>query len=119
MPVPQKSGADAATKPSLRDRLHAWWEGYELPPETSPKKNAKAGAPVKGGGVTAADRDDDEDDDEDDSSDAAGVGSVWPGKRRKLAQVVWGPGFILPGGPRKAWFRRASTASKRRRRFII
>lgn len=64
----------------LGKRLHAWWNGYALRPRPA--------APADGGGKAGK----------------AGNGAArdnsnpWSEPRRQLAQELWSPGFIVPGG---------------------
>lgn len=72
----------SAPKYSLKKRLHAWWEGYELPPLT-----AGAAGP---GGEEAANANDDA---------AAEDVPEWSAARQKLTQLIWGEGFVTPVTP--------------------
>lgn len=85
-----KSGEDeeqtSAPKHSLKKRLHAWWEGYELQPATND------GTTVGGIADAANDGDGDE--------DAAAVDvPEWSPARQKLVQLIWGEGFVSPLTP--------------------
>ncbi|MBT5050178.1 MAG: class I SAM-dependent methyltransferase [Rhodospirillaceae bacterium] len=81
---------DSSGGASLKERLHAWWNGYELPPESSPSDRAgsaaggnsagRAEAPSGSGSATSGDDDN------------------WSDTRRQLAQEIWSPGFVVPGG---------------------
>ncbi len=70
-------GETAKTGHTFRDRLHAWWEGYELP--DAPKATA-TGART--------------------SSDAAAEPPPvpeWNSARQELVQMLRGKGFSIPG----------------------
>ena len=80
----KKSGEEehqtGGPKHSLKQRLHAWWEGYDLGEVPEP------------------------DTDPDDSGDAveeaaAGEVPAWSPARQKLVQLIWGDGFISPATP--------------------
>lgn len=83
------SGDDASDNPSdgvtLKNRLHAWWNGYELKPTLSANDSA---SDTPAGGDAAAE------------SESAGSGGdgAWSDTRRQLAQEIWSPGFVVPGG---------------------
>jgi SAM-dependent methyltransferase len=75
------SAQDADGKPSMRERLHAWWEGYELPAHAAaPREDGGPGAPA-----TAA-------------PPAAPIEDRWSASRVRVAETVWGSGFSFPGG---------------------
>ena len=82
----KKSDDDAPSggqKHSLKKRLHAWWEGYELRPVAD-------GGQVSGDGTDAnADASD---------SDEENV-PEWSPARQKLVQLIWGEGFVSPVTP--------------------
>lgn len=69
-------------KPSLRTRLHAWWEGIEVqvPPERQ-QPAAPEPAPVE----TYPDD------------------PLWSEERVEVAQLLWGDDATDPGGPRRVW----------------
>ena len=66
--------------PSFRQRFHAWWEGYELPPQAGGKKTA---AP-SGEGRPPRERP---------------RPPEWTTPRQQLVQMLWGDGFSIPGEP--------------------
>ena len=74
----------------LRARLHAWWEGEEYASDGTPSGDAKP-RPSS----------------EDLLEDLAGTeidvpfidpAMIWSAERRDLVQLLWGDGFIWPGG---------------------
>lgn len=67
----------AATR-SLRARIHAWWEGYDLPPPAVAEAGA-ARAPEKPAAKPA-------------------LKEVWPRERMEVAQILWGKQFVSPLG---------------------
>lgn len=86
----KKSGDAEKTggpKHSLKKRLHAWWEGYEL------------GSVADAGGASGTG--DDAGDGAGDAPDgtAAADGPEWSPARQKLVQLIWGEGFISPATP--------------------
>ena len=69
---------------SLRRRLHAWWEGYELPTGASGSRGAGKGVAV----------------DEPEEAEMPPVSrGDWSGARQDLVQMLWGAGFSVPGEP--------------------
>lgn len=88
----QKKTDDAdqvsAPKHSLKKRLHAWWEGYEL-------------RPVPGNDTMAGDADEDGSVGGEDGDDGAAAEDVpeWSAARQELTQLIWGEGFVSPGTP--------------------
>lgn len=83
----QKSDDDVQVsepKHSLKKRLHAWWEGYEL--------RAISGDGAVSGGDAA---------DPADGDQAAAAEDVpeWSPARQKLVQLIWGEGFVTPTTP--------------------
>lgn len=100
----EDEGSGAETKPPFRARFQAWWNGYDLKPGdwSAPEKKVAA----KPGGAS----DDDAPADEiaarksafkEEALAAAAYEkpkSLWHENRRKLVQLVWGEGFIWPGG---------------------
>ncbi len=76
---------------SLRKRLHAWWEGYDLP---SGEGGAVPGRKGRRPGDDARDPDDE-------PAMGAAPPSLadWSGPRRELVQMLWGVGFSYPGEP--------------------
>ncbi len=66
-------------KASWRQRLHAWWEGYELDTAVAPAGAAAAAAdPVE--------------------EVPAGSSLYWSATRIEIVEAVWGDGFHTPGG---------------------
>lgn len=85
-----------ALKPSLSDkmpagkdlakRLHAWWEGYYLehqvepePPEKTPQESPEPSREERDNRKAAA----------------------WSDPRVQVSEMLWGPGFMTPGGPER------------------
>lgn len=84
----QKSGdGEKISEPkySLKKRLHAWWEGYELRPVSG--DGAASGG---GDGETEA---------ADGADGADGDVPEWSPARQELVQLIWGEGFISPATP--------------------
>ncbi|MBT5646792.1 hypothetical protein OAW32_00410 [bacterium] len=84
----KKSGEEeevqsGGSKHSLKQRLHAWWEGYELGPVVVDGSESGGSAEAAGDGDKAADEDI----------------PAWSPARQKLAQLIWGDGFISPATP--------------------
>lgn len=75
-PVSLKFGStdEERTGPSFRERFHAWWEGYELPPPEADADAAANAAPEPPEPV-----------------------DEWPTPRQELVQMLWGEGFSIPG----------------------
>jgi SAM-dependent methyltransferase len=73
-----------ADGPSFGERFRAWWEGYELDPgqeqEVAPAGQGGEESGGKQDRYTPVDR-----------------SSPWPDTRQKVAQLVWGNGFVGPG----------------------
>ncbi|MBL8837059.1 MAG: methyltransferase domain-containing protein [Alphaproteobacteria bacterium] len=67
---------------SMGKRLHAWWEGYDLPPAepAAEAEGSRATTPPPDGGVIAATAPD-----------------PWSKSRIKVAEMIWGDGFNFPG----------------------
>ena len=94
----RESSDDAAGETTggvtFKDRFHAWWNGYELRPTSPDSEPDHARAP----------EDDTETPDGMDEvetgsdSGAAGDDGDWSETRRQLAQEIWSPGFVVPGG---------------------
>ena len=80
----KKSGEEehqtGGPKHSLKQRLHAWWEGYDLGPVPQPDSDP---------GETG------------DMVDEAAAEDIpeWSPARQKLVQLIWGDGFISPATP--------------------
>ncbi|MGB0631562.1 MAG: methyltransferase domain-containing protein, partial [Alphaproteobacteria bacterium] len=71
-----------------KKRLHAWWEGYELPPLEAGDEAANDSAPPGGadaGGDAPA-------------GDTVNDAPEWSAERQKLVEIIWGEGFAAPGG---------------------
>jgi SAM-dependent methyltransferase len=86
------TGEETADGVSVTDRLRAWWNGDELdeaPPSVSKgrKKSVASGN----------EEFDDEASDTPDSSESP-TENPWSETRRQLAQEIWSPGFVVPGG---------------------
>ncbi len=80
-PVPS-----APQKPPFMERFKAWWEGYEYivptPPEDKPAKTAEAKPePTL-----------------DTPAEAKLDRALWTPERAEAAELIWGKGFIWPGG---------------------
>ncbi len=77
---------------SFGERFRAWWEGYELDakPKASPDERIVAPEPEQ---LHAGD----EASDEPDRYTPIDRSSSWPETRQKVAQLVWGDGFVVPG----------------------
>lgn len=73
---------------SLKARLHAWWNGYELRPTASTHEGGADPVPMCAAGEESGSSD---------SNDAVDGGG-WSDTRRQLAQEIWSPGFVVPGG---------------------
>lgn len=69
-------GAGAAGH-SFGEKLHAWWEGYELPAKTTEAQPAAPAAAAPAADAPAADQ--------------------WSKSRIKVAELIWGDGFNFPG----------------------
>lgn len=72
------------SKHSLKKRLRAWWEGYELLPFD---ENGEGGSSTVSGAGEGA---------EDETAEAV---PEWNPSRQKLVELIWGEGFSAPGGP--------------------
>src|SRR4051812_4983707 len=73
----------------LRRRLHAWWEGLELPPDPP---GEDAGAPL------LLDIQAPEHAERDWPESAEDRARLWPLRRIEAAELIWGRDCILPGG---------------------
>lgn len=73
----------AMAGPGLRERVHAWWEGYYLDTlgapteESDPVEQRHASAPPPSDGPIA---------------------DLWSADRIRIAESIWGNGFSFPGG---------------------
>lgn len=76
---------------SLRRRLHAWWEGYELSPEGDAGVSIAQRRP---GSVNQGSHDIDFD-----APPEPPSLSDWSAPRRELVQMLWGVGFSYPSEP--------------------
>lgn len=74
-------------KIDLKTRLHAWWEGYRLPPGERRAKPATAPATAKPVAAAAPA-----------AKPAAPPVDFWGPERILVAQLIWGDGFTFPGG---------------------
>ena len=89
----KKKSSDEPKAPdehSFGKRFHAWWEGYELEAGPEPEPAGPIDALEK---AVAGDK-------EPDPSDRyppLDRSSPWPETRRKVAEMVWGDGFVAPG----------------------
>lgn len=78
---------------SIKTRLKAWWEGYDL---DALKRRSKDGAPAEDGGAAA--------NAPPPSSATPGPGvnrwgrPLWTANRIEVAEQIWGSGFNTPGG---------------------
>lgn len=82
----EESGKRKESGHSLRRRLHAWWEGYDLPSAAAGSRSADPAREVAsrapdGTETPPASRDE------------------WSGARQELVQMLWGAGFSVPGEP--------------------
>lgn len=72
---------------SLGKRLHAWWEGYELPAGTDAAEPSESDQPL-----------DAEATDGNMPFPTPEPGTLWGEERRQLVQILWGKGLVHPGG---------------------
>ena len=81
---------NSADEHSFGERFRAWWDGYELEakPKSSSDDQSDAPKPMHA---------DDGISDEPDRFPPLDRSSPWPETRRKIAQLVWGDGFVVPG----------------------
>lgn len=83
-------GGKSSRSTPLKRRLHAWWEGYDLAAAPRRRKAAVDDEPDAPHGAM----------DFDAMFDAEKKkASEWSPTRLKVAQSLWTPGFIVPGGP--------------------
>ena len=98
----------AAVKSALGARLRAWWNGYELDPGAEPpakpapkkKKKKKKEKPAKGakdGAAGKTKKSSMREELKQQALPAKESSTPWPETRCKIAQLVWGDGFISPG----------------------
>jgi SAM-dependent methyltransferase len=76
---------------SLRRRLHAWWEGYELPTDGEAGAASADRRPPRSADPSA--------DIDFDAPIEAPALSDWSAPRRELVQMLWGVGFSYPSEP--------------------
>jgi ubiquinone/menaquinone biosynthesis C-methylase UbiE len=81
-------GRAGSRRGPLRRRLHAWWNGYDL---NAPTARARA-IPESGDGEPPHDGQPLP------GRDPKALTTGWTDKRREVAEAVWTPGFIIPGG---------------------
>jgi ubiquinone/menaquinone biosynthesis C-methylase UbiE len=75
--------AREASEIPLTKRLHAWWEGYELPASDEAAGNSQVDEPLE---------------EISDGYPKPDSSILWSEERRKLVQILWGQGFTFPGG---------------------
>lgn len=85
----KKSGGG---KHPLKKRLHAWWEGYELPPLSAGDGSAANDSAPNGDASSEG---------EAPAGDDVNDAPEWSPERQKLVEIVWGEGFAAPGGPER------------------
>ncbi len=75
---------------SFGERFRAWWDGYELEakPKAPSSERIDAREMVHAGAEAS---------DEPDRFTPIDRSSPWPETRQKVAQMVWGDGFVVPG----------------------
>ena len=78
--------APAAATHSLLTRLHAWWEGYELPPVASASEDDKPETPAKPAAAKPA------------AAAKVPAKELWSHDRIEVAQILWGKDFVSPLG---------------------
>jgi cyclopropane fatty-acyl-phospholipid synthase-like methyltransferase len=91
----RKGNSDGSVKDAvpIKERFRAWWNGYELPKNPSSQGDPP---PVMESEEPAADETLAE---EPESAPAAqNQNGEWSEARRDLAEAVWSPGFVTPGG---------------------
>lgn len=74
----------------LRRRLHAWWEGIDLPPDADNDQPGRLGEPLLLDTKAPSERDFPE--------SAAERAKLWPIRRIEAAELIWGEDALLPGG---------------------
>jgi SAM-dependent methyltransferase len=79
--------APAAATRSLRTRLHAWWEGYDLPPVASASEDDKPETPAKPGAAAKPA-----------AAAKTPAKELWSHDRIEVAQILWGKDFASPLG---------------------
>jgi len=73
--------APAAATRSLRARLRAWWEGYDLPPAAPASEDDKPETPSKPAAAAKTP-----------------AKELWSRDRIEVAQILWGKNFVSPLG---------------------
>lgn len=74
----------------LRARLHAWWEGEEFTSDSTPPSYTKPAPSAEGLLDNLAGTEID--------VPFIDPATVWSAERRELVQLLWGNGFVWPGG---------------------
>ena len=69
---------------SVTKRLHAWWEGYDLPDSDDAAETSPVDEPLEEISI--------------DGDETPENRIMWSEERRKLVQILWGQGFTYPGG---------------------
>lgn len=82
-------GRGSASDAAFKQRFHAWWNGYDVDAARSRQRAAQESR-------SAPERDESGGDAP--TGAAGGRTSDWDAVRRKMAEDVWSPGFIVPGG---------------------
>jgi hypothetical protein len=78
-------------KPSLGERLRAWWDGYSLVmPTRAPEDDDAAGAAADNAASASSAPDS--------SLSDPRIPTSWTPTRIKAAQLIWGEGYLSPGG---------------------
>jgi ubiquinone/menaquinone biosynthesis C-methylase UbiE len=84
----RKEDSDGGAKGGapIKERLRAWWNGYDLPknPAANPESGRKGNQARNDGDAASTGEPED--------------GAGWNEMRRQLAQEIWSPGFVVPGG---------------------
>ncbi|MGH6954800.1 MAG: methyltransferase domain-containing protein [Alphaproteobacteria bacterium] len=97
--------------PSIRERLRAWWDGEEIgaPVETvdgdengSPHGASKSATPPRDDGAKA--KGSAKEPNPAERTIEAAYDSAWPELRVRVAQRLWGQGFVTPGGPERVLY---------------
>lgn len=63
-------------QPSITERFHAWWEGYDIAPKPKPVKK-QAAVEIE---------------------DSVELEDEWPTEHKDVLQAIWGEGYSGPGG---------------------
>ena len=80
------ASAGGGSKPPFRARLAAWWHGYELAP-AAPSSESRAAPDDPPTSKTPR---------------APGAPRIWDADRLSAVELIWGKGFIWPGGAEHA-----------------